>query len=104
MFKETTPLELSGETEQASNSKLQSITGRDRIRDELKFRQVEDGYFECLHVDSDSQLQEFLLKKEYEFKRGHVYYEFKHEVEHISEDKELVFMKVNFFYTLNTLC
>jgi hypothetical protein len=47
------------------------------------------------HVESDSQLREFLLMKRCEFRSGWAYYEFKNEVEHVSEDKQLVFMKVS---------
>ena len=73
---------------------------RDRIRSELKLDQVDDEYFELLHVYSDCQLREFVQSKEYEFHAGCAYYEFKNEVEHVSEDKQLVFMKVSSNYTI----
>lgn len=74
---------------------MQSIIGRDRIKHELKLQQVEDGYFKSFHVDSDSQLCDFLLRERQGFSAGCAYYEFKHEVEYVSEDKQLVFMKVS---------
>ena len=76
---------------------LQFLIKRDRIRDELNLQPVEN--FDLLHVTEDSQLQEFLLRKGYELDTGYVYYEFQHEVEHVSEDKELVFMKVRYMHT-----
>ena len=74
---------------------LQSIMGRDRIRIELKLDQVDDVCFKLLHVHSDCQLREFVLSEGYEFHAGCAYYEFKNEVEYVSEDKQLVFMKVS---------
>jgi hypothetical protein len=72
-----------------------SVKGHDRIWNEFKLHQVDDGYFELYHVDSDSQLREFLQTRRCEFRSGWAYYEFKNEVEHVSEDKQLVFMKVS---------
>ena len=73
-----------------------SIMLHDRIRNELKLDQVDDGCFELLHVYSDCQLREFVLSEGYyEFHAGSAYYEFKNEVEYVSEDKQLVFMKVS---------
>ena len=74
---------------------LQSNMGRDRLRIELKLNQIDDRHFELLCVHSDCQLREFVLSKGYEFHAGRAYYEFKNEIEYVSEDKQLVFMKVS---------
>ena len=83
------------ESEQTSMPHSNMI--RDRIRNELKLEQFDDGSpcFELLHVYSDCQLREFVHSEGYEFHAGCAYYEFKNEVEHVSEDKQLVFMKVS---------
>ena len=80
-----------------------SNTGYDRLKSELKLCQVDDEYLELFHVYSDSQLREFLLSKECEFYAGCAYYEFKNEVEHVSEDKQLVFMKVSSNHTITSV-
>ena len=72
----------------------------DRIRNELELEQVDDGCFDLLHVYNDCQLREFVQSEGYEFHAGCIYYEFKNEVEHVSEDKQLVFMKVSSNYTI----
>ena len=44
--------------------------------------------------DSSTSLRECVKKKINKFQRGCAYYEFTHEVESISENKELIFMTV----------
>ena len=83
---------------------LQSIMGHDRIRIELKLNQVDDRYFELLHVNDDYQLREFVLSEGYEFHAGCAYYEFKNEIEYVSEDKQLVFMKVSSSQVVLAIC
>ena len=79
-----------------------SNTGYDRLKKELKLCQIDDEYLKLFHVYSDSQLREFVLREGCEFYAGCAYYEFKNEVEHVSEDKQLVFMQVSSNYTIST--
>ena len=52
--------------------------------------------FEKLEITQDCALRETIGIYSNTFKRGRAYYEFTHERENISEDKELIFMdKVN---------
>ena len=60
----------------------------------LKLKLITDRSFKKLDIEqNDSSLREAI---EYtgskKFKRGHAYYEFIHDKENISEDKELIFM------------
>ena len=71
----------------------------DKIKEELKLSEVDSGCFEFFEVVKDCQLREFLFDINHKFEAGYVYYEFQHEVEHVSEDKQLVFMKVGSFVT-----
>ena len=68
----------------------------------LKLKPITDRSFKKVKIGKDCKLRDFI---EYEmslkFKRGHAYYEFIHEKENISEDRELIFMdKV----TVNCMC
>ena len=72
----------------------QRIAYHDRIKEELKLCRVVDRCFQPLNVDSDCQLREFLESRKLNFWRGCAYYEFTHEIEHVSEVKQLIFMKV----------
>ena len=95
--------ELNNHKESEQTPMPHSVKGRDRIRSELKLDQFDDGCFELLHVYSDCQLREFVQSKGYEFHAGCAYYEFKNEVEHVSEDKQLVFMKVSSNHTITSV-
>ena len=73
--------------------KLSDLEQPDSIRQELQLTLVQEGRFESYNVNNDCQLRDF-LPNNLKFRRGCAYYEFEHEVEHISEDKQLIFMKV----------
>ena len=85
-------MEQSDDHNDVSQTRLnQRNAYHDRIK-ELKL-QVKDG-FQLFNVDNDCQLREFLESKKLKFWRGCAYYEFTHEMEHVSEVKQLMFMKV----------
>ena len=49
--------------------------------------------FEVLDVNEDCELREFIERSGRPFKRGCALYQFTHEIEDISDDKEIVLMK-----------
>ena len=60
--------------------------------EQLHLYPVIKGRFEQYEVKKDFQLREFVeAELRLEFRRGSAFYEFTHEVENISEDKELIF-------------
>ena len=58
----------------------------------LNLKSTIDRYFNKLEIKKDCRLREAVEYESKIFKRGHAYYEFTHEKESISEDKELIFM------------
>lgn len=63
----------------------------------LKLEKIDGRKFIELEIEEDCKLRDAVeLKLRLKFKRGHSYYQFAHEKENISRDKELIFMnKVN---------
>ena len=49
--------------------------------------------FEILDVNKDCELREFIERSDRHFKSGCAFYQFTHEIEDISDDKEIVLMK-----------
>ena len=69
----------------------------------LKLKEIEGRKFTKLKIVEDCTLRDAVeLKLKLKFKRGHAYYEFFHEKENISQDKELIFVnKVdNVFFSI----
>ena len=58
----------------------------------LKLELITDRSFEKLDIKNNCKLREAIEYSNKKFKRGRAYYEFIHDKENISEDKELVFM------------
>ena len=62
------------------------------LEDKMKLEWITDRSFEKLDVKKDCKLREAIDCYNKKFKRGRAYYEFVHDKENISEDKELIFM------------
>ena len=58
----------------------------------LNLKPIVDRSFNKLEIKKDCKLKEAVEYESKLFKRGHAYYEFTHKMEHVSEDKELIFM------------
>ena len=58
----------------------------------LKLQLIKDRRVEKLDIKENCKLREAIEYRNKKFKRGHTYYEFVHDQENISEDKELIFM------------
>ena len=64
-----------------------------RIEVQLNLQEIDRGRFEMYAIENSCKLREAApFKKLGHFKRGYAYYEFKHEKENISEDKEIILM------------
>ena len=66
----------------------------DDVEDQFKLKLLPQYEIKDFKVDCDCELREHVenkLKLVSEFKKGGVFYEFKHEFESISDDQELIF-------------
>ena len=100
----TTPVDLKSQ----ENEHISSIipveqtkkSGRTALFDTLKWRlnlkEISGRTFKEVKVKENCKLQDCIGG--FKFKRGRIYYEFYHEVESVTEDQELIFMRVCFFY------
>ena len=83
-----------------SVSKLRSDTENVRLADivpssiekTLKLKTIEQRNFKKLEIKGNSKLRAVIVYDSKVFKRGCTYYEFTHEKEYITKDKELIFM------------
>ena len=67
------------------------------IAERLKLKPIEGRNFRKEEIKKDCKLREIFENEAKAFKRGHAYYEFIHERENVSGDKEIIFMnEVNF--------
>ena len=58
----------------------------------LKLEFITNRVFEKLDIKKNCTVREAIESSNKKFKRGRAYYEFIHEKEKISDDKELIFM------------
>ena len=65
----------------------------DMLKLRLNLKEISGRTFKMVEVKENCKLQDCI-----DYKRGRVYYEFCHEVESVSEDQELIFMKVCLLY------
>ena len=65
----------------------------DTLKWRLDLKEVSGRTFKEVKVKENCRLKDFMVG----FKRGRVYYEFYHEIESVSEDQELIFLKVCFY-------
>ena len=73
------------------------------IEVKLKLEPLVGRNFVKIDIEKDCTLREAIEyhPKKLKFKRGHAYYEFFHEKENVSEDKELIFInKVKYLFTM----
>ena len=61
----------------------------------LKLKAVDENEWVIVeyNIDDDCSLKEFIEMQKLIFKRGRAFYEFKNDVENISEDKQLIFFE-----------
>ena len=95
---EKVPLDVRGDGEAGSNQNTSTQrSGNTSKTKETKVVEPEKPpppRFEVLKVEEDCELREFIESKcGLVFKRGCVFFEFTHEIEDISESKEVVLMK-----------
>ena len=71
------------------------------IINRLKLEPINNRTFRRHTVWSNCSLKDAIdFKMKFLFKRGHAYYEFIHDIENISKEKELIFMKVIIIFSL----
>ena len=76
------------------------------IEVKLNLELITERSFDRLDIRNDCKLREAIEYSKKKFVRGRAYYEFVHDKENISEDKQLIFMKVDWNHSqcLMLLC
>jgi hypothetical protein len=65
------------------------------IKGRLNLQKINQDRFKLYEIKNSCQLRDAApFKDTGDFKRGYVYYEFMHEKENISEDKEIILMRI----------
>ena len=63
------------------------------IEDTLKLEEIEERKFRMLKIQKDCKLRDAVeMDLKLKFKQGHAYYQFVHEKENVSRDRELIFV------------